>query len=146
VQPTLDGLLSAQRSLTERFDEFRGALDRRDEEASRVALADFRDCLTRWTEAQERALLPALLRIGMADRNPRRELRLEWVQVRELTRFLLSQLTERARLSDILGLTENLARRLAAHGSELDAVYYPAAAPGLTPEEWQILAGAAPPE
>jgi hypothetical protein len=137
-------LLSAQRGLRERFDDFRQALDVRDEEAYRVALADFHACLRRWTEAEETALLPAVLRAGVPGRDPRRELKLEWVQVRELTRSLLSQVNERGRLADLLGYTENLARRLSAHESEMEKVYYPAAAPALQEAEWKILAAAAP--
>ena len=71
-------------------------------------------------------------------------MRLELVQVRELTRYLLSQIEERAPISDVLGLTDNLERRLAAHESEMREVYYPAAAPLLTAEEWKALAEAAP--
>ena len=112
MQGTLDGLLAAQRGLSDRFDDFRKALDRRDEAAYRLALADFHTCLRRWTEAEERTVLPALLRGGLAGRDPQRELRLEWIQVRELTRYLLSQLSEHAPLSDVLGFTENLARRV----------------------------------
>lgn len=145
MDASLDGLSSAQKALADRFEDFRRALDRRDEEAYRVALADFHDRLRRWTDAEERALLPALLRVGMPGRDPRRELRLEWVQVRELTRYLLSQVTERGRLSDILGLAENLARRLAAHRAESERVYYPTAAGALTAEEWKVLEEAAPP-
>jgi hypothetical protein len=145
VDPSLEGLLSAQRALSDRFDDFRGALDRRDEAAYRVALADFQLCLRLWTEAEEKALLPALARLDFPSRDPQRELRLQWVQVRELTRYVLSQVTEHARLSDVLGLTDNLAQRLAAHQSEMERVYYPAAAPRLTAEEWKILEGAAPP-
>jgi hypothetical protein len=137
-------LRSAQAALRSRFEDFRRALDRRDEEAYRLGLADFHSCLLRWTEAQEKALLPAVLRAGVAGRDPRRELRLEWVQLRELTRYLLSQVLERAPIADILGFTENLARRFTAHESDLEKLYYAAAASTLTPEEWRILANAAP--
>lgn len=145
MDASLDGLLAGQRGLSDRFGDFRGALERRDEAAYGVALADFHVCLRRWTAAEEQVLLPALGRIVLPGRDPQRELRLEWVQVRELTRYLLSQVTERARLSDILGLADNLAQRLAAHQSEMERVYYPALAPGLTAEEWKILQEAAPP-
>jgi len=93
----------------------------------------------------ESALLPALLRSGLGGPGPARELRLECVQLRELTRFLASQLAQRAALSDVLGLAENLDRRLAAHESEMERVYFPAAAAALTEEEWIALAAAAPP-
>jgi hypothetical protein len=137
-------LIEAQRALSSRFDDFRGALDRRDETAYRFALEDFHRCLCRWTEAEEHAALPAILRTGIEGRDPRRELHLEWVQLRELTRYLLSLVTAHGKISDILGITENLARRMAAHESEMDRVYYPAAAPVLTAEEWRVLAEAAP--
>jgi len=47
--------------------------------------------------------------------------------------------------ADVQGLVENLERRLAAHESEMERVYYPAAAPLLTAEEWRILSESAPP-
>jgi hypothetical protein len=144
LKHTLPGLLGAQRALRDRFDDFRKALDRRDEEAYRLGLTDFHGCLRRWTEAEERALLPALLRTGIPGRDPQRETRLEGVQLRELTRFLLSQVTDRAPLSDILGFADNLERRWSAHESEMTRVYYPVAAAALTEEEWKILAAAAP--
>ena len=77
--------------------------------------------------------------------DPARELRLEYVQVRELARHLLSLVGERAPIADILGLTENLSRRLAAHERDLEEVYYPACAPLLTAEDWRALGEAAPP-
>ena len=140
----LEKLLGAQRSLRERFDDFRRALDRRDVEAYRLGLTDFHTCLRRWTEAEEKALLPAVLRAGIAGRDPQRELLLEWVQLRELTRYLLSQINDRAPIGDIVGFAENLERRLAAHESEAQNVYYPSAAGVLTPDEWRILVCAAP--
>jgi len=141
----LRDLVSAQRALRSRFDDFRRALERRDEEAYRLALTDFHRCLVRWTQAEEEALLPAILRASINGRDPRRELRLEWVQVRELARYLLSQVTDRAQIADILGLAENLERRLAAHESEMEKVYYPAVATLLNDEETRILRDAVPP-
>ena len=142
----MQGLLEAQGTLRARYDDFRRALDRRDEEAYRLGLTDFHSCLRRWTEAEETAVLPALLRTGIPGRDPQRELRLEGVQLRELTRFLLSQVTDRAPLSDILGFADNLERRWSAHESEMTRVYYPVAAAALTEVEWKILAAAAPPQ
>ncbi len=142
---SLDLLLSARRGLRSRFDDFRRALERRDEEAYRLALTDFHRRLVQWTQAEEEALLPAILRASIDGRDPRRELRLEWVQVRELARYLLSQVNERAPIADILGLSENLERRLSAHESEMEKVYYPAAAPLLNEEEIRTLGAAAPP-
>src|SRR5262249_48654458 len=78
----LEDLRSASRALRTRFDDFRLALDRRDLEAYRFALDDFHRNLARWTRAEEEALLPAIRRAGLSDRDPERELRLQWVQVR----------------------------------------------------------------
>ena len=144
MERTLDGLLEVQRALRSRFDDFRRALDRRDEAAYRFGLFDFHRCLCRWTEAAESALLPALLRSGLGGPGPARELRLECVQLRELARFLTTQLDGRAPLSDVLGLADNLERRLSAHESGTERVYFPAAAAVLTDEEWRLLADAAP--
>ena len=140
-----DELLAVQKGLRGRFDDFRRALERREDDACRLALADFHAHLSRWTAAEERILLPALSRTSFPGRDPQRELRLEYVQIRELTRYLLSQIGERAPLADVLGLVENLERRLAAHESEMEKVYYPSAAPLLTPEEWRLLGDSAPP-
>ena len=98
-----------------RFDDFRRAFERREDDACRVALADFRAHFTRWTAAEERVLVPALSRVSFPGRDPERELRLEYVQIRELTRYLDSQIVERAPVADVQGLVENLERRLAAH-------------------------------
>jgi hypothetical protein len=140
-----DELLAVQKGLRGRFDDFRRALERREDDACRLALADFHAHLSRWTAAEERVLLPALSRTSFPGRDPQRELRLEYVQIRELTRYLLSQIGERAPLADVLGLVENLERRLAAHESEMEKVYYPSAAPLLTPDEWRLLGDSAPP-
>jgi hypothetical protein len=145
LEETALGLWEAQRALRSRFEDFRRALDRRDEEAYRLGLADFHACLRRWTEAQEKALLPAILRARIPGRDPQRELRLEWMQLRELTRYLLLQINDRAPMADILGFTENLERRFAAHEADLESVYYDSAAPLLTPAELKTLLDAAPP-
>jgi hypothetical protein len=149
-------LCSAQRGLRSRFDDFRRALDRRDEAAYRLALSDFENRLVRWTDAEERVLLPALDRAGIAGRDPRRELRLEYVQLRELTRALRRQIEGppreggdveyRPAIADTLGYAENLSRRFDAHEAEVLGVYYPAAAKVLTDGELRVLKEAAPPE
>ena len=145
MNASLEELMAAQEALRSRFEDFRRALDRRDEEAYRLGLADFHACLRGWTEAQEKALLPAILRARIPGRDPQRELRLEWVQLRELTRYLLSQINDRTPMADILGFTENLERRFAAHEADLESVYFGAAAPLLTADERKILLDAAPP-
>lgn len=139
-------LVAIQKGLRSRFEDFRGALDRREEAAYRLALADFHESLCRWTAAEERVLMPALARASFSGRDPQRELRLEYVQIRELTRYLLSQIDERAPIADVIGLAENLERRLTAHESEMENVYYPTAATLLTSEERRLLTEAAPPD
>jgi len=144
VKRATEWLLEGQSALRSRFDDFAGALRRNDKTALDVALNDFERHLTRWTEAEEQALIPAVARVSIAGRDPRRELRLEYVQIRELTHFIQRQRAERVRPSDLLGYVENLDRRLTAHERENRSVYYPVAAGSLTEEEWAILEGARP--
>ena len=99
-------LNATQAALRSRFDDFHRAFDHRDEAAYRLALADFQDWLFRWTEAEERVLLPALRRAILPERDPQRELRLEYVQLRELTRHVRMQIESRGRMADLLGLVE----------------------------------------
>jgi hypothetical protein len=62
-------------------------------------------------------------------------------QLGELARHLHEQVVGCAGQGVLLGLVENLARRLAAHASELDVVYYPAIAPYLDEEKRRALLG-----
>ena len=64
--------------------------------------------------------------------------------VRELTRYILDQVSKNGPIGDVLGLVENLDRRLAAHEAEMERVYYPAAAPSLSEAERLAFAAAAP--
>ena len=143
MEEVLPLLHAAQSDLRLRFDDFRQALERRDGPAYRLALIDFQRAFSGWSAAQEGALLPALDRAAIDGRDSRRELKLEFVQVRELTRHVRMQIEAGAPLSDILGLVENLARRLDAHERSVHDVYYPAAAPLLTSSERQALEEAA---
>src|SRR5262245_46890004 len=140
----LAALFAAQRALRYRFNDFRQAAERNDRAATEIALFDFDHHLRRWTHAAEQALVPAIVRAGVPGRDARRELRLEYVQLRELTRFLVLQVTEGIRPRDLMGYVENLDRRLKAHESEVERVYYPAAVTTLTPEEWAVLEAARP--
>ncbi len=137
-------LNAAQASLRSRFDDFRQAFDRRDGAAYRLALSDFHEWLCRWTAAEERTLLPALRRAPLTGRDAQRELSLEYVQLRELTRHIRVEIESGGRLSDILGFVENFARRLDAHEAGNATVYYPAAAPLLRPEDLDALKSDAP--
>jgi hypothetical protein len=141
---SLDWLLEGQRALRERFDDFAAALRRNDKTALDVALGDFEKNLRRWTEAEEKALIPAVSRVEIPGRDPRRELRLEYVQIRELTNFIARGRETKAQPSELLGYVENLNRRLTAHERENRSVYYPAAAGSLTEDEWAILEAARP--
>jgi len=136
-------LCRAQTELRSRFDDFRRALERRDGPAYRLGLADFQAALDGWTAAEQRALLPALDRAALPGRDARREVSLEFVQLRELTRQLRAQIEADARMADVLGLAENLARRFDAHERGMLDVYYPAAAPLLSEGERQALEEAA---
>jgi hypothetical protein len=140
----LESLLSAQRALRSRFDDFRHALQHDNRAAIEVALVDFDQNLRRWTEAEEEALLPALTRAQIPGRNAQREIRLEYVQIRELTRYLVRQITEGIRPNDLIGFVDNLDRRLRAHESDMEKVYYPAVEAALTDGEWRTLVAAAP--
>lgn len=141
---TIAALLAPQRALRSRFDDFRRALERRDRAAYELGLRDFEGALRSWTEVEERVLLPALECAKLPGRDPRRELRLEYVQLRELTRIVLDQIVKNRPIGDILGLVENLDRRLTAHEAEMDHVYYPAVASALTEEDRRKLGEAAP--
>ena len=139
-----DQLLSVPRALRSRFDDFQRALRNENRVAMEVAIDDFERHLRAWTAAEENALIPALERANIPGRDVRRELRLEYVQIRELTHYIALQLGEGAPSINIAGYVENLDRRLHAHEREMANVYYPAAS--LTDEEWAILAAALPPE
>ena len=89
-------------------------------------------------------MVPAVARSVDCPRHAPRELRVELVQVRELTRFLLEQIGTHSPLADVLGLIDNLDRRLAAHESQLLSEYFPASASILTEEEWRDLREHAP--
>jgi Hemerythrin HHE cation binding domain len=141
---TLEKLLAPQKALRARFEDFRQALDRRQMAAAEVALDDFCRQLERWTAEEERVLLPAVDRATIPGRDPERELRLEYVQLRELTRFVLRQLLEGAPIAEVLGFVENLERRLTAHEGQMREVYYPAVAGILLPSERRALEEAAP--
>jgi hypothetical protein len=137
-------LLIGQRGLRNRYDDLLQALQRNDRPAVIVAINDFQQQLERWTDAEEKSLLPALIRNAVAGRDARRELLLEYVQIRELTRYLVRQIGEGIRSDDLSGFAQNLDRRLRAHESEMERVYYPAAVPILTPDDWTALLSARP--
>lgn len=141
---SLEWLLEGQRALRDRFDDLARALRRNDKTALDVALADFEHHLRRWTEAEEKALIPAVARVEIPGRDPRRELRLEYVQIRELTNFLVRNRENKVRPEELVGYLENLDRRLTAHERGNASVYFPVAAGSLTDEEWAVLEAVRP--
>jgi hypothetical protein len=144
VTGRLEALLAAQRALRSRFDDFRRALQHDNRPAIEVALVDFEQHLRRWTETEEKALVPAVVRAEIPGRDARRELRLEYMQIRELTRYLVQQIAEGIIPGNLVGFVDNLDRRLHAHEKEMGQVYYPAAASLLTDDEWAVLEAARP--
>lgn len=141
---SLDWLAAAERTLHARLADVLGAVAHEQRTAVEVALSDFEQHLRRWTEAEEVALIPAVERVGVPGRDARREIHLEFVQLRELTAFLVRQIAGGLRLRDLAGYFENLDRRLRAHDEALATTYYPIAAKTLTPDEWALLERARP--
>ena len=107
--------MGAQRALRSRFDDFYRALERGDRATLEVALIDFDENFRRWSLAEEQTLLPALARLALGGRDPQRELRLEYAQIREITALLRRRLAEGLRPADLFGFADNLDVRLAAH-------------------------------
>jgi len=93
--------MGAQRALRSRFDDFHRALERGDRATLEVALIDFDENFRRWSLAEEQTLLPALARLALAGRDPQRELRLEYAQIREITALLRRRLAEGLRPADL---------------------------------------------
>jgi hypothetical protein len=115
-------LTEEHRSLDERFGRFLAVAASGDAAAAAEAIRAFDDGLRRHTALEEETLLPAPSdgRLAapadeMPDERLRRELRLEHVQVRELSAMILRLLDERADLPGALRLAGNLARRWDAH-------------------------------
>ena len=115
-------LAEEHRFLDERFGRFLSAATRGDATAAAEAIRDFDDDLRRHTGLEEEHLLPAPpdgRLAAAADETPEerlcRELRLEHVQVRELSAMIRRLLDERADIPGALRLAGNLARRWDAH-------------------------------
>src|SRR5438094_9037077 len=103
----LEALRSAQRALRSRFDDFQRALRSDNRPAIEIALVDFERHLRRWTEAEEKALVSALIRADIPGRDARRELHLEYMQIRELTRYLVQQISEGILPNNLVGFADN---------------------------------------
>ena len=139
----IHALLAPQRALRLRFEAFRRALVLGDRVAVELDLRELELLLRRRIELELRLLQPAIARASLPGRDARRELELEYVQLRELTRHLAQRIASGAAMGEVLGFAENLDRRLAAHESEMERVYYPAALPALSAEDRRALSGGA---
>ena len=123
MDPALRNRLAEDhRSLDERFGRFLGAATGGDPAAAAEAIRAFDEGLRRHTALEEETILPPPpdgRLAAAADETPEqrlsRELRLEHVQIRELSAMILRLLEERADLSGALHLAGNLARRWDAH-------------------------------
>jgi hypothetical protein len=115
-------LADEHRSLDERFGGFLAAATGGDAAAAAEAIRAFDDGLRRHTALEEETILapsPDGRLAAAADETPQqrlsRELRLEHVQIRELSAMIRRLLEEREDLAGALRLAGNLARRWDAH-------------------------------
>ena len=115
-------LTREHRELDELFGRFLGAVTSGDLESSRRAIEEFDRELRRHTALEEERVLPSPSGHKLAppeaeaDREKLfRELRVEHVQVREVSAMILRLLTERGDLDGARALAGNLARRWDAH-------------------------------
>ena len=120
------------RALDELFGRFLGAAAAADVEAARVAIAAFDDELSRHTAAEEESgilgasgtrLVPNVAEDAAA--RLARELRLEHVQVRELSAMIRRSLEEKRDLEAARRLAGNLARRWDAHTTREETELFP---------------------
>jgi hypothetical protein len=133
-------LCTSRLALSKRFDELRSALEH-DSGAGRVSAARaFETELHRRTGIERRLLLPLLTRSSVPGRDARREIETQHTQLGDLARHLHERVASGAAQGVLLGLIENLSRRLVAHASELDVVYFPAIAPLLAEDDRRALA------
>ena len=117
-----EALAREHRELDELFGRFLGAVTSGDVESSRRAIEDFDRELRRHTALEEEQVLPVpgghKLAPPEAETDKERlfrELRVEHVQVREVSAMILRLLTERGDLDGARALAGNLARRWDAH-------------------------------
>ncbi|MGE5278574.1 MAG: hemerythrin domain-containing protein [Acidobacteriota bacterium] len=115
-------LLAEHRRLDELFGGFLAAVTAGDAESSFAAIEGFDEALRRHTELEEERLYPAFLAERLAapegeseEARRFRELRLEHVQVREVSGMIRRLLAEKRDLEGARRLAGNLARRWDAH-------------------------------
>jgi hypothetical protein len=131
--PSLSALLEREhRQLDELFGRFLGAASSGNSAAAREAIAAFDDELGRHTAFEEASAIPApeghkLARPEAERRDARlfRELRLEHVQVREVSAMIRRLLEEKGDLEGARRLAPNLARRWDTHTTREERELFP---------------------
>jgi hypothetical protein len=115
-------LTREHRDLDELFGRFLAAASEGDSEAALAAIRDFDEALRRHTAFEEQNAIPAPEGRRLvpseahdAEQELARELRLEHVQVREVSAMILRLLAEKGDLEGARRLAPNLARRWDAH-------------------------------
>ena len=119
-----DELTREHRRLDDLFGRFLGAAQAGDAGSAREAIREFDDALRHHTAVEERGILapPAGHKLAPPESETsaerlHRELRLEHVQVRELSAMIRHLLDEKNDLDGARRLARNLARRWDAHTS-----------------------------
>jgi hypothetical protein len=133
VASPLPALLEQEhRALDDRFGRFLGAAATADIAAAREAIAEFDDALKRHTAFEEERVIAAPGGHKLApteseadDERLARELRLEHVQVRELSAMMRRLLEEKGDLEAARRLAPNLARRWDAHTTREEQELFP---------------------
>lgn len=115
-------LTGEHRRLDDLFGQFLAAMSAGDAGEALAASEAFDEALRSHTRIEEEEVFPPAFEEGLApslDEDPSRrlyrELRLEHVQIRELSGMIQRLLSEGVRLDEIPGLASNLARRWDAH-------------------------------
>ena len=115
-------LTSDHRRLDDLFGQLLAAMNAADAVAARAASEAFDEMLRTHTRMEEEEIFPPAPQEGLAPalgeglpRKLYRELRLEHVQIRELSGMIRRLLGEGVRLDEIPGLAANLARRWDMH-------------------------------
>jgi hypothetical protein len=118
----LERLTAEHRRLDDLFGQLLAAISAGDAAEAGAASRAFDETLRSHTRTEEEEIFPPVPEQGLApsldeDSSQRlcRELRLEHVQIRELSGMIRRLLSEGARLDEIPGLAANLARRWDAH-------------------------------
>jgi hypothetical protein len=131
--PSLAAVLEREhRDLDALFGRFLAAAANADAAAARDAIAAFDDALTRHTELEETRVLlvPAGHKLAPPESEAdearlHRELRLEHVQVREVSAMIRRILEEKGDLEGARRLAGNLARRWDAHTTREERELFP---------------------